>query len=320
MLTEPSRDQLEAAHCWEADDRVPGRPEMTAFRRRARLAQAQWREAHGVPIGTQPIAPGRGASVRLVGSRIAHDHAAASGANLLSDASRRAARDRFARSEPHQSIDRQRTWCDLLWSTAFAFNLFGDVAADLRRAERVVRSWFPDAPGPVREVRFLHSPGWLDPSFTGSLVAFDVAFVLEAGDGSLGIVGVHTRYHDRSARNDAKPQRLARYVDIARRSHAFRRGAEAAADGTDLVVTWLGHLLVHSMLQHPDGRWRWGRFVVVHPGANPDQADVAARYRELLRDDDPTFHATTLEALLASGALPRPASAAVHDRYLAPLA
>ena len=29
----PSREELEAAHCWEAEDRVPGRPELTAFRR-----------------------------------------------------------------------------------------------------------------------------------------------------------------------------------------------------------------------------------------------------------------------------------------------
>ena len=30
----PSRQELEAAHCWENDDRVPGRPAMTEFRRR----------------------------------------------------------------------------------------------------------------------------------------------------------------------------------------------------------------------------------------------------------------------------------------------
>jgi hypothetical protein len=53
----PSQQELEAAHCWEADDRVPGRPAMTAYRRGLRYHQSQWRESHGHPIGTQPIVP-----------------------------------------------------------------------------------------------------------------------------------------------------------------------------------------------------------------------------------------------------------------------
>ena len=56
----PSRGELEAAHCWEDEDHVPGRPDVTAFRRAARLHQARWREAKGHPIGTQPIVPPTG--------------------------------------------------------------------------------------------------------------------------------------------------------------------------------------------------------------------------------------------------------------------
>ena len=52
-----SQQELEAAHCWEAEDRVPGRPEMTAFRRRLRYHQSHWRESKGHPIGSQPIVP-----------------------------------------------------------------------------------------------------------------------------------------------------------------------------------------------------------------------------------------------------------------------
>ena len=57
MSVELSREELESAHCWENDDRVSGRPEMTEFRRRVRYHQAQWREANEHPIGTQPIVP-----------------------------------------------------------------------------------------------------------------------------------------------------------------------------------------------------------------------------------------------------------------------
>jgi len=34
-------EELEAAHSWEASDRVPGRPEMTPFRRRLRYHQSR---------------------------------------------------------------------------------------------------------------------------------------------------------------------------------------------------------------------------------------------------------------------------------------
>ena len=60
MPASPSQQQLEAAHCWEADDRVPGRPAMTAYRRELRYHQSPLREQHGHPIGTQPIVPRRG--------------------------------------------------------------------------------------------------------------------------------------------------------------------------------------------------------------------------------------------------------------------
>jgi hypothetical protein len=40
----PSREKLEAAHCWEEDDRVPSRPGMTEFRRTLRYHHAQSRE------------------------------------------------------------------------------------------------------------------------------------------------------------------------------------------------------------------------------------------------------------------------------------
>ena len=128
--------ELEAAHCWEAEDRVPGRPAMTEFRRLLRLHQAQWREAHGHPIGSQPIVPKPGKPGRPVGSRLPLDYARERGANLISAGALAAARARTAHVEPRQSFDHQRLWVDLLWSEALAFNLFGEVDAN-----RFVGSW-----------------------------------------------------------------------------------------------------------------------------------------------------------------------------------
>ena len=90
----PSREDLEAAHCWEAVDRVQGRPEMTAFRQRLRYHQARWRESKGHPIGTEPIVPRKAKQSRLVGSRLPFDYALETGANFVTRRALAAARAR----------------------------------------------------------------------------------------------------------------------------------------------------------------------------------------------------------------------------------
>jgi hypothetical protein len=289
---------------------------MTAFRRSARYHQARWREAHGLPIGSQPIAPRPRERARPVGSRLPLDYARETGATFLTKGALEAARARTSFIEPNQSIDHQRLWADLLWSPALAFNLFGDLAADLRLADRAVHTWWPDAPGTVSEVRFAHSPGWLDPAYLKSLRAFDAAFVLDRGDGTHGIVGVDTKYHERSKSEIPKPENLRRYVEVAKRSGAFAAGAIDAVKGrSELAVMWLEHLLLLSMLQHPSGTWSWGRYVVIYPSGNSDVADLCARYRDLLADRS-TFASVTLEELLDGDALPRKTVTALRDRYI----
>ena len=311
-----SKEELEALHCWEAEDHVPRRPEMTEFRRRLRYHQAQWREANGYPIGSHPIAPlPEVGPTRLVGSRLPLAWARETGANLLTAHALDAARARTSIVERHQSFDHQRLWADLLSSVAMAFNLFGDLAADLRLADRAVHTWWPDVPGTVDEIRFAHSPGRLDPAWLGNLVAFDVGFVLDLGDGAQGIVGVVTACHEVNKRQPPKPSRLPRYREITDRSGFFGPGAIDAVNGTDLIHIWLDHLLVLSMLQHPSRACRWGRLVVVHPAGNTDFADACSRYRALLVDQS-TFASATVEELLDANVVPAQTATALRDRYL----
>jgi hypothetical protein len=316
-MTEPlSREELEALHCWEEDDRVPGRPEMTDFRRRLRYHQAQWREAKGHPIGSQPIAPSRGGKpARPVGSRMPLAYARETGANFITPGALEAVKARTSVVEPHQSFDHQRLWADLLWSPALAFNLFGDLARDLALADRAAHAWWPDAPGTVSEVRFAHSPGRFDPAYLGSLRSFDAAFVLDRGDGMQGIVAVDVNYHDRAKPAIAKPAGRPRQREVADRSGAFAPGAVNAVDRTDLLVTSLEHLLLLSMLQHASGRWSWGRYVVVYPAGNSDFADACSRYADLLTDRS-TFGSATIEDLLDAGGLPPKTAAALRERYV----
>src|SRR5213593_604858 len=97
-----SQQELEAAHCWETVDRVPGQPELTDFRRRLRHHQARWREANGHPIGSQPIAPRRGERRRRVGSRLPLAYAKETGANFVTAAALDAAKARTSFIEPQQ--------------------------------------------------------------------------------------------------------------------------------------------------------------------------------------------------------------------------
>jgi hypothetical protein len=311
-----SQQELEAAHCWEADDRVPGRPEMTAFRRQLRYHQSRWRESKGHPIGSQPIAPKPGGAARLVGSRLPLAYARETGANFLTSGALDAARTRTSAIEPHQSFDHQRLWAELLWSPALAFNLFGDLAADLGLADRAVHTWWPDAPGTVSDVRFAHSPGRFDPAYLNSLRAFDAAFVLDLGDGTQGIVALDTNYHERTKPEIPKPSNLARYLEVAERSRIFGPGAVDAVKGrSDLAVMWLEHLLLLSMLQHSGGTWKWGRYLVAHPAGNSDFADACTRYAGLLVDQS-TFSSVTVEELLDANVLPAQTTAALRERYL----
>ena len=311
-----SKEELEAAHCWEPDDRVPGRPEMTEFRRRVRYHQARWREANGHPIGTQPIVPRPGTPARPVGSRLPLDYARETGASFLSKEALAAARARTSVVEAHQSFDHQRLWADLLWSPALAFNLFGHPAADLELADRAVHTWWPQAPGRVAEVRFAHSPGRFDPAYLNSLRAFDAAFVLDLADGTQGILAVDVNYHEWAKPEIPKPANRRRNLEVADRSGVFAEAATDVLTGrSEFCVLWLEHLLLLSMLQHTSGRWHWGHYVVVHPAGNPDVADMVTRYREFLVDEA-TFSTATVEHLLDAGALPAPAVAAMRERYL----
>jgi hypothetical protein len=286
---------------------------MTEFRRRLRFHQARWRETHGHPIGSQPIVPKRGKPVRPLGSRLPLDYARETGANFVTTGALEAARARTAVKEPHQSFDHQRLWADLLWSPTLAFNLFGDLAADLALADRAVHAWWPDVLGTVVDVRFAHSPGRFDPAYLDSLRSFDAAFVLDLDDGTQGIVAVNVKYHEWAKPEIPKPTKLRRYLEVADRSGVFEPGATDSVKGrSGLAVMWLEHLLMLSMLQHVSGNWNWGRYVVVYPSGNSDVADQCTRYQGLLADRS-TFGTVTIEGLLETNLLPE--QAALRERY-----
>jgi hypothetical protein len=311
-----------ASHCWFKIDHLLQDAPSTAWKRRARWHQSQWREAHRYLIGTNPYAGGVGAT--KIGSRLPLESAKNDGANFLTPTIRKAVLDCLAHPVPHRMLAEDRLWADLLSSMPLCFNLFGDFFGDTEYAARAVRAWWPDAPRGAVNVRFEHSPGRGDPAFLGNKSAFDVAFEIGSGDKDLAIIGVETKYHEDAKIEPApkKPSALARhakalerYVEVAERSKAFIDGWRELVIGTELHQIWLDHLLLLSMLQHPSGRWTWGRFVLLYPSGNPSFARAAAAYQAVLRDPA-TFEARTIEALLAPPCpLKEETAAAFRERY-----
>jgi hypothetical protein len=304
-----------SAHCWFNVDRVPRDPAATAWKRRARLGQARWREGRRYPIGSQPYRAGPGATP--VGSRLELEFARASGVNFITAGALAAVRARLAAPERFQMLNENRLFADLLSSMPLCFNLFGDLSGDAEAARRAVRAWWPEAPAGEVQVRFEHSPGRRDPAFLGNQSAFDVAFDVDVGDGLRAIVGVETKYHEHAvAENPPKSAALARYVEITERSLAFADGWRERIIGTELQQIWLDHLLVLAMLQHSSKRWAWGRFVLAYPAGNPSFASAVMRYRALLRDAA-TFESRTFEQMLLSPeAIPAAVSRGFKKRYL----
>lgn len=312
----PARTELEAASCWEPSDRVPGRPLTTDFRRATRLDHASWRVAHGYPIGSQPISPKPGGKARPVGSRLDLDFAESHLTSFVTAAAKAAVEARLAIVEPHQSIDRQRLQVDLLSSPALAFNLFADLAADHDLATRALDSWFEALPGPVLDVRFLHSPGRLEPNYLNNLRHFYVMFVLDLGAGDTGAIAVGVGYHERNKAETPRPENLGRYRAVAERSGIFRTEAiDELCQRSEFCVLWLQHLLALSMLQHPEHRWRRVQFALVRPDANPDLDDLHHRYLDRLTDRT-TASTFTIDRLLDSENLPAATTAALRERYL----
>jgi len=254
---------------------------------------------------------------RKLGSRVELEYARQHGCNFLTAAAIAAVRCRLANPEPHQTLDADRLWCDLLSSMPMCFNLFGELFNDLVLADRAVHAWWPDVPGRVSAVRFEWSPGRaLKGEYLQNRSAFDVAFELVLDDGSRGVLGVETKYHE-DCKREKEPSidRLRRYRKVSTSRGLLSPNAVKKIIGTDLQQIWLDHLLAASMPLHDSGKWAWAGFALVHPARNPSYARATSRYREKLKPGA-SVRVSTLESLLAADVLPRAAAEAFKERYL----
>ncbi len=311
LTAAPSTQELRDAACLENVDRVSGDPATSAFKAAARLHQSRWRAARNLPMGTHPIAGGD--SARPLGSRLPLADARETGANFIDPRCAPAGRARLAAPQKHQMLNADRLVADVLSSMPMCFNLFGTLT-EPAAATAAVRTFWPDIPGRVEQVIFEWSPGRADPAYLGNRTSFDVAFILDLGEGERGVLGVETKYHEHPTPVGIRPQSLARYLEVSRASGLFEEDDLAALPKDKASQIWLDHLLALSMLQHPSRQWRWARFVIGYADGNPSWAPLVARYRGMLRDGT-TFGASTFDELVESGAFEAEVRAALVERY-----
>ncbi|RLV47722.1 hypothetical protein D9V37_16385 [Nocardioides mangrovicus] len=317
------RAALEAESCWFGVDRVSDTT-MTDFKREARYRQALWRRDRGLAMGSHKnssAAVRAGGPVTIANGSRLDPVDADLGQNFLSEPIWNSVRDRLANPQPNQTLNPARLRGDLLSSMPMCFNLFGELSDDPGRSSRAAELLLPSVGGGEVDVRFEWSPERSSTHYTNDRTAFDVALLVDPGPKS--VIGVETKYHEHAlpekkpgaAQLERHEAQRAMYTRLAEQSGVFRSGWQDSIYDTDLEQIWRDHLLLLSMLNHPD-QWDRGRYVIVFPSRNVSFADASARYHELLVDDE-TFAALTLEELLGAQVLHTAETrAAFRKRYL----
>jgi hypothetical protein len=295
-VTTASKELLQRHHVWVTAD--------TAFRRRARLHQALWRERMGYPMGH-----GHG---KPRGDRLAMPWAQESLANYLTPTIQRLVARELAAATDGQVYQVPRIYEHLLSSQPLCFNLFGEMAEDLELATAVFRRRVPDVER-VAAVRFEHSPGRGDPTFLGDGTAHDVFVEYQTLQGSRAFVGIEVKYVEDMKAAPARHKR--RYDEVAAAMGEFRADALPDLKRSPLEQIWRDHLLAGSILQAGIG-YAHGTFAFMYPEANTECAGAVAAYQQCLNGTS-TFQAWTLESFVEDIAAIRDATAApIRERYV----
>lgn len=329
---DPSQQDLIDAGCWFAVDKAHS-PEMTEFKREARWLQHRWAvEEQGVTkFGTHR---GRGTDPDLPpedihnGTKLVEEDADL-GVNFLSPKIHDVAKDRVLNKQPDETLEPQRLFRDLLSSMPMAFNLFGEASLSTNEVSRQrLAGVFGVEPQTPSEIIFEWSDARRDERYTNDRTAFDVALLLGDPRGTRTAVGIETKFHEHSTKeqkpNHSKPAALARFdrqtdflEAIAVRSEVFKTGWQNDVLETDLRQIWRDHLLALSMRQQASKWTDETKYVLIYPRRNVSFRDAAARYKDLLVDGDTSFRALTIEDVVeAAFAHGGPTRGLFERRYL----
>jgi hypothetical protein len=245
----------------------------TRFRASARLLQALWRERAGLTMGAY-VARGRR---KKLGSRLAA-LPAMSGGNFLAEEIRHLARRELAYREPGAMIDEARVWGNLLSSMPLAFNLFGPLKLNPKRAARFVAALVPEFAGKIAHIAFEHSPARGDLAFTADATAFDALIVIRRDDGSKVFLAFEVKYSE--GMTEPEPRYRQRYDELSSSCGLFIDAEAQELRRNPLQQLWREHMLAHTLVDN--GLYDDGRFIVLAPKLNNDVQRAAIAYRKHL--------------------------------------
>ncbi len=265
-----------------------GDPPFTA---RHRLHQSWWRATVlGVPCGPGP----RETSPSRYGNMLDAASGAA-GMNFLAPEIFAVAKARLA--EGGGTVERFRLLHNMLSSQPMCFNLFGPLVGHPERAVRLLRPLLEDDVARVRRVAIEWAPAPAT-SYLGDRTAFDAMIEYERADGSLVLVGIETKLTDSFSQKPYDGEVYRRWMRSPRSPYRTEAWGEVASPRHNQL--WRNHLLAIAARDLPGSRYAAVKsMAVLHPG-DEEGARVVASYRNLLRPDDDTFAARTLDEVVAT--------------------
>lgn len=268
----------------------------TRFRACARLLQALWREAQGIPAGHRRTSQG---GTRRLGSRLPGP-AAQEGRNFLSPAIAEVAQVEVAYQERGALIDRERLASNLLSSMPLAFNLAAPWRLDPDLAARVLRKLLPRVPiKKVLHVWFEHSPSRLDRGLTGDRTALDVAVVFERPDGQRGLIGFEVKYSEDAG--ESSHELRAPFDELAHEADLYKDPAHAALRVSPLQQLFREHLLCFAAMRRE--AYAEAHFVLLAPRHNHRIGRAQSLYAAFLKDranGTVPYHFVELEHAIAA--------------------
>lgn len=280
------------------------------FRAAARLKQALWLKAQGIPTAADDRCT---TDTRSFLGSILSAEAARAGKNFLSADIHRLALHEYLMCEEDALIAPDRLFGHALSSAPLVFNLFGLLALDLKLATAVFRSLLPGIVHKVERIMFEHSPGrrshlpgrdiWLS-----DRTAADLAVQITTLDGQPATIFIEVKLSE--SMGPAARMR-DRYSEVSRQVLLYRDADSAVLRSDAIEQLWRLHLL--SQLAVDNGNTPRAVFLAVAPQLNTQVWGAFRVYQgELIEPNQqgadrvpfvPLTLETVIEAIAAAGAL-----------------
>lgn len=248
------------------------------FRSWCRLKQSIYRHHRGWTCGERVDRRGARIYRRLLGNCLTPTDADA-GKNFLNRTIHELALKRMDKREKHDAIDPNRLCQNLLTSQTLCFNLFLPQHDNPEMATAIWQALLPGRVAEVVDVKLEHSPGRRNqPLGLGDNSAFDAFVKYRRPDGTLGIIGIETKYTDSFSAPAGEP--TAKMHTLAPR--LFEPQTWEAAQAMKSQQLWRTHLLAESMKSQDVVD---AAYLVLHADGDEECTRLLPDYRRLLREE-----------------------------------